>query len=148
MKSPQISFPNSIQISQKETWYKEPQAPNHQPGESAFLNVENMIKLHQNKWCTAAFTCLHCALKHFQTTWARSSPAVYTDPKNSMSFISFSVAFSVGKRREGGTKMGHINSITRYLCTNLNGIWIRQQISCTAFVKKIMLSSYTENTKS
>lgn len=44
--------------------------------------------------------------------------------------------------------MGLINSITRYLCTNLNGIWIRQRISCTAFLKKIMLSAYTENMES
>lgn len=36
-------------------------------------------------------------------SWARLSPAVYIDPKNSMSFISV----LVGKRGEGGTKMGH-----------------------------------------
>lgn len=77
-------------------------------------------------------------------SWARLSPAVHIDPKNSMSFISV----LVGKRGEGGTKMGHIDSITRYLCTNLSGIWIRQKISCTAFLKKIMLSAYTENIES
>lgn len=129
-----------MQISQREARYKEPQAPNHQPGRTAFLNAENMMKLHQNKWFLLVSHAYIMLSNIFCVSGARSSPAVYSDPKNSMSFISF----SVGKRGEGGTKIGHVNSIARYLCTNLNGFWIRQQISCTAFLKKSMLSAYTE----